>query len=136
VNASSRFRRRRLKTTRYFDQLTRLQLNTTLDEIAARLLVGRKAMRNHMIVLRRRGVAVLLLAGLGTLTGCGSGLAAKSSCQSFLNASEADQNAAVSKLAGELHAPEAATPLGRPNINYLCASDPRLSLGEAVNHTR
>jgi hypothetical protein len=68
--------------------------------------------------------------------GCaGSGLTAKSSCADFLGASEQEQNEAVSRLAGQLHAPDADTPLGRPNVNYICASDSRATLGEAVAHT-
>jgi hypothetical protein len=77
----------------------------------------------------------LALAG-PILSGCGgSGLSASSSCQDFLSASTQDQDAAVSKLAGELHAPDAVTPLGRPNVNYLCANEPNMTLGDAVSKT-
>lgn len=70
------------------------------------------------------------------VSGCGSsGLSANSSCQDFLNAGPQDQDAAVSRLAGDLHAPDAVTPLGRPNVNYLCANEPNMTLGEAISKT-
>jgi hypothetical protein len=90
-----------------------------------------------MNVRRRTCGLVASLAVGGILAGgcAGAGLTAKSSCKDFLNASEQTQNEAVSRLAGELHAPDAATPLGRPNINYICASDSQATLGAAVSHT-
>jgi hypothetical protein len=79
------------------------------------------------------GVAVML--GL-TACGGGSSLGASTSCRDFMNASPQAQDQAVSKVATQLNAPDAVTPLGRPNINYLCASQPDETLGWAVDHTR
>ena len=81
-------------------------------------------------------VAVFAALVVGLLTGCsGSGLTADSSCQDFMNASPQDQDQAVSQLAGQLHAPDTVTPLGRPNIAYLCTNEPNNTLGWAISHT-
>lgn len=89
----------------------------------------------------RIGFNVLLTLGLAlvaltALTSCGgAGLSADSSCKDFLNASVEDQDQAVSSIAGDLEAANAVTPLGRPNVNYLCANDPDKTLGEAIEAT-
>ena len=81
-------------------------------------------------------LCVCLAVSAAGLAGCGqASLSASSSCQDFLSASPTDQDAAVSKLAGELHAPDAVTPLGRPNVNYLCANEPNMTLGDAISKT-
>jgi hypothetical protein len=88
--------------------------------------------------VRRTKAAVAVSAALavGLLTGCGGGgLSANSSCQDFMNASPQDQDQAVSQLASQLHAPDAVTPLGRPNIDYLCTNEPNDTLGWAISHT-
>lgn len=76
-----------------------------------------------------------LLAATTLLTGCGKHLTANSSCRDFLNASASEQDAAVNRIAADLHAGNAVTPLGRPNINYLCANAPGMTLGTAIQHT-
>ena len=82
----------------------------------------------------RRAFALCLTIAAPVLAACGgSGLSANSSCREFLNASPQDQDAAVSRLAGQLHAPEADTPLGRPNINAICSVEPNMTLGQAVS---
>lgn len=70
-------------------------------------------------------------------TGCaiGNQLDADSSCKDFLNASAQDQDEAVNKVAADMHAGNAVTPLGRPNISYICANNPDTTLGEAVKAT-
>lgn len=86
----------------------------------------------------RRSTALVSCLALATpfVAGCGgSGLTANSSCRDFMNAAPQDQDAAVSSLAGQLHAPSADTPLGRPNVNYLCSDNPTMSLGDAVSHS-
>jgi hypothetical protein len=89
-----------------------------------------------MRAIWRIGALALSTVSLAFVFGCGgSSLAASSSCHDFLNASQQEQDEAVSRLAGALHAPNADTPLGRPNINYLCAGNPQMTLGEAVSHT-
>lgn len=87
----------------------------------------------------RRTTAVLatcLVLATPVVSGCGGpSLSASSSCQDFLNAAPQDQDTAVSKLAGDLHAPDAVTPLGRPNVNYMCANEPNMTLGDAISKT-
>jgi peptidyl-prolyl cis-trans isomerase B (cyclophilin B) len=79
--------------------------------------------------------AVLLLAASSLLSGCGTTLDASTSCRDFLHAPSQDQDAAVSKVASDLRVGSALTPLGRPNIDYLCANNPEMSLGAAVKST-
>ena len=81
-------------------------------------------------IMASAALAAALIAGCG-----GSGLGTNSSCQDFLNASPQDQDQAVSQLAVQLHAPDAVTPLGRPNIDYLCTNEPNNTLGWAISHT-
>jgi hypothetical protein len=81
-------------------------------------------------------LAIIAICGPMLLAGCGSqGLGASTSCRDFMNASPQAQDEAVSKVASQLDAPNAVTPLGRPNVDYLCASEPAWTLGEAVRHT-
>jgi hypothetical protein len=89
-----------------------------------------------MVSQARRSLTIGLIALAGAIAGCGaSSLTANSSCGDFLNASREAQDEAVSRLAGELHAPEADTPLGRPNVNYICANNATETLGRAVAHS-
>jgi len=83
-----------------------------------------------------------VIAGLSTaatcavlLAGCSNGLSASSSCKDFNNASAQEQDSAVSKIAGELRAGNAVTPLGRPNVSYICANSPTTTLGDAIRRT-
>lgn len=89
--------------------------------------------------LRAKAVLLLVcLAALGLLAGltaCGSGLTADSSCKDFLNAPIEDQDEAVSSIAADVGAGNAVTPLGRPNIDYICANNPDETLGEAIEAT-
>jgi hypothetical protein len=63
--------------------------------------------------------------------GCGgSGLTASSTCADFMSASPEEQSAAISKLSSEFDTPETATPLGAPNVPYVCAQEPAETLGE------
>jgi Cyclophilin type peptidyl-prolyl cis-trans isomerase/CLD len=79
--------------------------------------------------------AAVLLAAISMLSGCGTTLDASTSCRDFLHAPSQDQDAAVSKVASDLRVGSALTPLGRPNIDYLCANNPEMSLGAAVQST-
>lgn len=85
--------------------------------------------------LRSYAVAAALVAVTLPLAACGGGLSADSSCRDFLEASPADQDAAVRSIAVDEGAQNAVTPLGRPNIDYLCAGNPDTTLGEAVRMT-
>ena len=77
-------------------------------------------------------IAVLAVLGIG----CGnSSLNADTSCSDFLAASPTEQDEAVNRIAGELAAGNAVTPLGRPNVNYICANNPDETLGEAIEAT-
>jgi hypothetical protein len=82
-------------------------------------------------------LATILILGACSLVmaACGGGLTANSTCTDYLNASSQDQNAAVDSIAGQLHASNAVTPLGRPNIDYLCAQEPTATLGQVIQQT-
>lgn len=60
---------------------------------------------------------------------------AETSCRDFLQAPLDEQNAAIARVADELGAKNALTPLGRPNIDYLCSRDQDRTLGDAVEGT-
>lgn len=79
-----------------------------------------------------RSIAACLMAVFSILAvaGCGSGLSASSTCQSFLNASPADQQSVVEKLAAQYDKPAYATPLGEPEVPYYCAAHPTTTLGQ------
>ena len=82
----------------------------------------------------------LMTAGLlsivaGGCSGLGTSIGASTSCKDFLHASPQDQEAAVSKVAADMRAGNAVTPLGRPNVNYICANSPGKTLGDAVRAT-
>lgn len=79
--------------------------------------------------------AVLSALTVG-LAGCSGSLTAKSSCNDFLNASQSDQIQAIDKIAAQEDAPDATTPLGMPNISYLCTGDPNQTLGWAIEQSR
>jgi hypothetical protein len=76
-----------------------------------------------------------LAAGAVSMAGCGTKLDQTTSCSTFLNASQQQQDDGVSSVASELQAGNAVTPLGRPNINYICAHHPDMTLGDAVRAT-
>jgi len=69
---------------------------------------------------------------MGTLTAaCGNnGLSASSTCQQFMNAPAADQQAAIDRLATQYNKPDYADPLGAPEVPYYCASNPDVTLGQ------
>lgn len=100
----------------------------------------------HVVHLRpmvfRRGTwrSLIIVAMLGTitagLTGCSHSLTAQSSCKDFLNASQSDQIQAIDKIAAQVDAPDATTPLGMPNISYLCTGSPNQTLGWAITQSR
>lgn len=92
--------------------------------------------RRRRAVVLTRGAFVALVAALAVMSGgCGSQLSADSTCKDFLHASQPEQDDAVSKVASDMHAANAVTPLGRPNINYICANHPDSTLGDAVRAT-
>jgi hypothetical protein len=83
-----------------------------------------------------RQAAMVVLGGCCLImAACGGGLTANSSCTDYLNASSQDQNDAVESIAGQLHAGNAVTPLGRPNIDYLCTQEPTATLGHVIQQT-
>jgi hypothetical protein len=93
------------------------------------------------ITARRVTSRLLFAAALAgclsiTLAGCSASLTAQSSCKDFLNASQSDQVTAIDKIAPQEDAPDATTPLGMPNVSYLCSGDPSQTLGWAIQQTR
>jgi len=114
---------------------------TDIPSVVRRAPMTRQPMTCQRLV-RQRGkwrflaiFAVLGALAVG-LSGCSSSLSAKSSCKDFLNASQSDQIQAIDKVAAQEDAPDATTPLGMPNISYLCAGDPNQTLGWAVDQSR
>jgi hypothetical protein len=47
-----------------------------------------------------------------------------------MGASPEEQAEAISQLSSEFETPSLATPLGSPNVSYVCSSQPDTSLGE------
>jgi hypothetical protein len=78
-----------------------------------------------VVVFSMFALTGVLMSGRG-----GSGLSASSTCSQFMNASGQDQEAIVSKLAGQYQKPDYATPLGEPEVPYFCASNPNVTLGQ------
>lgn len=79
----------------------------------------------------------LLLATAPALVGCSltEEMNADTRCREFLQAPAEEQNAAVARVSDELGTRNGLTPLGRPNINYLCSRDQDRTLGEVVKAT-
>ena len=73
-------------------------------------------------------VSVVGAAAAIALSGCGGGLDGSSTCSDYLGASYDEQHQVVSELAGKYHQPDYATPLGFPNVAYVCAQNPDLTL--------
>lgn len=94
-----------------------------------RMVSRREAWRSLIIV-------AMLGALTGGLTGCSHSLTAQSSCKDFLNASQSDQIQAIDKIAAQEDAPDATTPLGMPNISYLCTGSLNQTLGWAIAQSR
>ena len=83
--------------------------------------------------LRRITAVGLVVLGVFALGGCGGQeLTADTSCADFMAADQNERYEAVTQLSSELDAPSAATPLGRPNVDFICAGNPDTTLGEAV----
>jgi hypothetical protein len=95
------------------------------------------AMWRSTSMARRLCSGLVLVAASGLLlSGCGGDqLDADSSCEDYLKASPADQDQAVQDVAADVGAANAVTPLGRPNIDFLCVQAPDMTLGEAVERT-
>jgi hypothetical protein len=95
-------------------------------------------MRNaRLFAIGRQLAVVASICCLGVAAaGCShGGLTANSSCQDFLNASPSDQVQAIDSIASQEDAPDATTPLGMPNVSYMCAQAPSETLGWAVRET-
>ncbi len=85
---------------------------------------------------RRVGTALgVVVAVTVALSGCGEEMNADTTCRDFLQASADEQNKAIAQVADELGTQNALTPLGRPNIDYLCSNDQDRTLGQAVKMT-
>lgn len=70
------------------------------------------------------------------LAACGADpMSADTSCRQFLQAPADERDAAVARVSDEVGAQMAVTPLGRPNIEFLCSQDQDGTLGDAVRNT-
>jgi len=83
-----------------------------------------------MIVACCVGLSGALAAACGV-----NEMGAETSCRDFLQAPADEQNAAIARVADEQGTNNALTPLGRPNIDYLCSGDQDRTLGDAVRLT-
>lgn len=83
-------------------------------------------------------LAGVLLIGLAA-TGCGidesEEMNADTECREFLQAPRDEQDAAIARVSDDIDARNALTPLGRPNIDYLCSQDQDKTLGKVVEQT-
>lgn len=78
----------------------------------------------------------VVVAAAVAVAGCGTEeMDANTSCREFLQASPEEQNAAIARVSDALGTKNGLTPLGRPNISYLCARDQDRTLGQAVRRT-
>ena len=77
-------------------------------------------------------VAVLLILGITAVVhwAHGTSLNANSTCQQFLNASQAEQQQVIQSLATKYDKPDYVTPLGEPEVPYYCAANPSVTLGQ------
>lgn len=130
------FRRVAVRLVQFGEQGCNGLRATTLD-----LYSRRRAMRSTRWPAPTRSwlrrAVHLAAAGLlmSIVASCGGALDANSTWRDFMAASSADRDEAVTQVALALHAPESVTPLGRPNIDYLCAGSPNQTLGWAVKIT-
>jgi hypothetical protein len=60
----------------------------------------------------------------------GGSLSGNSTCQDFLSAPQAEQQAVIQSLATQYDKPDYVTPLGEPEVSYYCASNPSTTLGQ------
>jgi hypothetical protein len=81
-------------------------------------------------------IALLCLGVFALVHLAGGGLSANSTCQEFLNASQADQQAIIQKLATQYDKPDYVTPLGEPEVSYYCAGNPTTTLGEFFSNAQ
>jgi len=82
-------------------------------------------------------IAATVAVGLVAVAGCSAtdSMDANTACRDFLQAPLEDQNAAIAQVSDDLGTRNALTPLGRPNIDYLCSRDQDRTLGEVVERT-
>lgn len=79
-------------------------------------------------------VAALAFTVLG---GCTSRTVTQDTpCSEFMKLSESQRNDAVIRIASELGNPDVTTPLGRPNVEYVCAQAPKMTLGRVIEASR
>ncbi len=87
-------------------------------------------------MLKRLVLIAACSAAMMTIGSCGTPeLSADSSCKDFMNADSASRDEAVRKVATEKGAGNAVTPLGRPNVDYMCVNNPSKTLGWAIEKT-
>lgn len=88
---------------------------------------------------RAKYLTVCLAAAGSVMAGCsdveGEQIGSETSCREFLQEPRDVQNAAIARVSDELGAGGALTPLGRPNIDFLCANDQDRTLGDVVEST-
>jgi hypothetical protein len=85
-------------------------------------------------VHRQTRIQIILVAAI-LVPACGGTpeLTADSSCRDYVQAAPEEQAGAVLRLAQELQAPRLATPLGRPSVDFACASDADRTLGSVFS---
>lgn len=86
-----------------------------------------------------RLVVGLCLAAIAcsTLAGCaGKSVTKDTLCSDFMKLSQTQRDDAVVRIASELGNPDVVTPLGRPNVEYVCAQAPNMTLGQVIDASR
>jgi hypothetical protein len=113
-------------------EMAQLPSETRFVPVGRRISLTSTGMR-HLANQPRFAGLVLLIA---LLPACQSDqMDAATPCRDFLQATRDDQDAAIARVADEFGTGNALTPLGRPNIDYVCSMDQDRTLGQAVQMT-
>lgn len=70
------------------------------------------------------------------LTGCGPTIDANTTCREFMQQSASVRDDAVTRIGAERGNSMVVTPLGRPNVEFLCAQAPDWTLGQVIDKSR
>lgn len=83
-------------------------------------------------------VCFAALASASVIAGCSftPAVTKDTLCSDFVRLTDQQRNDAVTRLAVELHNPDVTTPLGRPNVEYVCAQAPSMTVGQVIDSSR
>lgn len=92
-----------------------------------------------MLKIRWRMIAGAIALALVALSACSSAgalVSANTLCSDFMKLSANERDDAVNRLAVELNNPDVVTPVGRPNVEYMCAQTPSMTIGQVIQGSR